>query len=355
MARYFNFVFLFTVSLATKSVSPISVTFGAAPEPWLPLNGGSFSGLPQPFSPDPLVQYQWPDNGSINDEELQLFSVSPLDCGPHDNSSKNAFQNVTSCDGTSTSIAITVTGQGTLIIDFGVELAAFLEIDISNLSDEDYNTIQFGIGEYTEIDWVGGFKRDTPKRYGSSCDTSTCTYRLETSNTPTEMYEGIRYGFLVISSPPTSPFILSSIRAVSQAKAVNYTGSFSSAGDPLLERVWYTAAYTVRATLQSLYMGSILMNRGDRFSWQGDAHPTQATSMIAFSNYAFVFNNMNRSKSDCQGIATYCLYFILSVGDYFRETGDVAGVAYLTPNIQANLDHAVTMWPDPEGLRFVGW
>jgi hypothetical protein len=38
-------------------------------------------------------------------------------------------------------------------------------------------------------------------------------------------------------------------------------------------------------------MGSILMNRGDRFSWQGDAHPTQATSMIAFSNYAFVFNN----------------------------------------------------------------
>ena len=85
---------------------------------------------------------------------------------------------------------------------------------------------------------------------------------------------------------------------------MNYVGSFSSAGDPLLERVWYTAVYTVRATLQADYMGSILMNRGDRFSWTGDAHPSQATSMAAFGNYAFVFNNLNRSKADCQGIAT---------------------------------------------------
>jgi hypothetical protein len=88
---------------------------------------------------------------------------------------------------------------------------------------------------------------------------------------------------------------------------------------------------------------------------QGDAHPSQATSMTAFSNYAFVFNNLNRSKADCQGIATYCLYFVLSVGDYFRETGDAAGVAYLTPNVQDHLNQAVNMWQNPEGLRFVGW
>ncbi len=77
--------------------------------------------------------------------------------------------------------------------------------------------------------------------------------------------------------------------------------------------------------------------------------------MTAFSNYAFVFNNLNRSKADCQGIATYCLYFVLSVGDYFRETGDAAGVAYLTPNVEDHLNQAVNMWHDPEGLRFVGW
>jgi hypothetical protein len=260
------------VSLAGLAISfafnaKAMIEFGVAPEPWLPLNGGAFSGPPQPFSPDPLVQYQWPADGSINYEDLQIFPVAPVDCGPHDEISRASFLNVTSCDGSGTSTAITVTGQGTLIIDFGVELPAWLEIDITNLQDTDLNKLQFGIGEYTEVDWVGGFKRDTPKRYGNSCGSTTCTYRLETSSTPTEYYEGVRYGFVILSAPPSAPFILSSIRAVTQTKAVNYTGSFSSAGDPLLERVWYTAAYTVRATAQSTYMGSILMNRGDRFSW----------------------------------------------------------------------------------------
>jgi hypothetical protein len=67
---------------------------------------------------------------------------------------------------------------------------------------------------------------------------------------------------------------------------VNYTGSFSSPGDPVLESVWWAAAYTVRATLQADYMGSILMDRGDRFSWAGDAHPSQATAMAAFSPHS---------------------------------------------------------------------
>jgi alpha-L-rhamnosidase len=102
-------------------------------------------------------------------------------------------------------------------------------------------------------------------------------------------------------------------------------------------------------------MGSILMNRGDRFSWTGDAHPTQATSMTAFSNFDFVFNNLNRTKGDCQGIATYCLYFVLSVSDYFTATGDVAGVAFLAPFVESHLDDAANMWDDPNGLRFVGW
>ena len=139
-------------------------------------------------------------------------------------------------------------------------------------------------------------------------------------------------------------------------------------------------------------MGSILMDRGDRFSWTGedegrqgqkkgafaqrllhslpinrtpllrtlfllpgDAHPSQATALAAFHRPDIVFNNLNRSKADCQGIATYCLYFVLSVSDYFEASGDAAGVAYLTPNVQDHLEQAAAMWKDPEGLRFAGW
>ena len=200
--------------------------------------------------------------------------------------------------------------------------------------------------------------------------------------------EGVRYGFITLHAAPSRNWTITALRAVAQAKPVNYAGSFSSAGDPLLERVFYTAAYTVRATLQSAYMGSILMDRGDReatqqltqtlptdlaplassppppllcphvpgFSWTGDAHPSQATALALFAGApAIVINNLNRSKSDCQGIATYCLYFVLSVADYFAATGDAAGVIALTPNVQDHLEQAAQMWQSPSGLRFVGW
>ena len=77
--------------------------------------------------------------------------------------------------------------------------------------------------------------------------------------------------------------------------------------------------------------------------------------MAAFGNFAFVYNNLNRSKADCQGIATYCLYFVLSLSDYFEATGDAAAVAYLTPNVVDHLGQALGQWANPHGLRFVGW
>lgn len=314
---------------------------GSAPQPWLPLHGGGFTGHPVPSSPDPLVAYVWPDIPAINDTQLQIFPVAPVSCGPSPGSDPSSFINASLCDSSS----VTVVGNGTLLIDFGVELPAWFEIDSPDLADADLGSIEFGISEYNVPDYVGGFKTGSPKKYGT-------TYRLETNG---ELYEGVRYGFLIVHHAPSTPFTVTAFRAVSQAKPVNYVGSFSSAGDPILERVFYTAAYTVRATLQSQYMGSILMDRGDRFSWMGDAYPTEATSMAVFGNYPFVFNNLNRSKGDCQGIATYCLYFVLSVAGYWKETGDVNGTAYLAPNVVGYLEEAIGRWENPQGLRFVGW
>lgn len=325
-------------------VSSASAGFGSAPEPWPLLHGGGFTGAPQPFSPDPLVSYVWPDIPSINDTILQIFPVAPASCGAAPGTPASSFSNASSCGGT-LSPAITVSGAGTLLVDFGVELPGWFEFDSPDIQTQTLPSLLMGISEYTRVDWVGGFKEGAPKRYGA-------TFRLETNG---ELYEGVRFGFIKLTAAPSAPFTITGLRAVSQAKPVNYVGSFSSAGDPVLERVWYTAAYTVRATLQSTYMGSVLMDRGDRFSWTGDAHPSQATSMAAFGNFPFVFNNLNRSKADCQGIATYCLYFVLSVADYYEHSGDAAGVAYLAPNVIDHLDSAARMWADPQGLRFVGW
>jgi hypothetical protein len=54
-------------------------------------------------------------------------------------------------------------------------------------------------------------------------------------------------GFLSVgnASGPFKPFTITTARAVAQAKPVNYTGHFHSESDPLLEQVWWTAAWTV--------------------------------------------------------------------------------------------------------------
>jgi hypothetical protein len=317
---------------------------GWAPEPWAPLSGVP-SGRPAPLSPDPLVAHVWPGVAPDPLSALEVYAVPAVACGPAPGTPAGAFVNASSAVG-SLATNITVAGNGTLVVDFGVELPAWLEFDSPDLTDA--GSVSVCISEYTACGWMGDFKRGTPKSY---CGAGGCTYRLETN---AELYEGVRYAFITLRAPPAQPWTITGLRAIAQTKLVNYTGHFSAPGDPLLETVWYTGAYTVRATLQQAYMGSILMDRGDRFSWTGDAHPSQATALAAFSRYDIVFNNLNRSKADCQGIATYCLYFVMSVHDYFEASGDSAGVAYLTPNVQDHLEQAASMWANPQGLRFVG-
>ncbi len=260
---------------ASSSLAPAAqpLRLGAAPQPWLPLGGGAFSGAPAPFSPDPLVRYVWPLAGSpapVDDSLLQIFTVAAADCGPFGAATPpGSFVGAASCNGASDAVNISVRGNGTLIVSFAVELAAWVEFDSADLLPADAANLVVGIGEYTAVDYVGGFKQGAPKVYGSDCGSgaAACTYRLETSPVGPELYEGVRYAFLTLAAPPSRPFTITALRAVAQAKPMNYVGAFSSAGDPLLERVFYTAAYTVRVCAQSDYMGSILMNRGDRFSW----------------------------------------------------------------------------------------
>jgi alpha-L-rhamnosidase len=324
------------------------ILLGSAPEPWLPLHGGSFTGPDRPLSPDPLVRYVWPlgsPGSAVNQSLLQIYTLPAVSCGPAPGTNASSFVNASSAVG-SLVTNISVVGPGTLVVDFGVESAAWFEFDSPDISPSDAAALVVGISEYNVVDWVGGFKQGQAVAFPGG------TYRLETNS---ELYEGVRYAFLTVpAAGPSSPFTITGLRLVVQAKAVNYTGSFSSPGDPVLESVWWAAAYTVRATLQADYMGSILMDRGDRFSWAGDAHPSQATAMAAFSAYAQVIENIIRGKDDCQGIATYCLFIVLSIGEYFMATGDAASVAALTPIVQTNLEAAQSMWPNPQGLRFVG-
>lgn len=276
-------------------------------EPFPPLGGGAFVGSNLPDSPDPLVGYRW--KGPKGTDELQVFTLPPTTVTVD---SPGAFLNANSL--CTHKPAVTVNGSGSICADFGVESAAWLEFDSPDLGDSG-PTVEMSVSEYNEPGVVNPgpahpVKTLAPIRHGT-------TYRLELNAL---LFEGVRFGWIHIRQF-TRPWHITGMRLVCQAKPVNYNGSFSCS-DPLLTHIWYTGAYGIRVNFRSDYICASLMDRGDRYSWTGDAHTTQAGALVAFGDYDFIRHNIERTANDYNGIKTYALYWVLSVVDYYRYTGD---------------------------------
>lgn len=114
-----------------------------------------------------------------------------------------------------------------------------------------------------------------PKVYNT---TDYATYRLEPNN---QLYEGVRYVFINVTAAGNAQWTLQNLRRVCQVVPTNYDGSFDSSDD-VLNRIWWTGAYTARVTMvgnglhstNAGYLGSELKDRGDRIAFLG-TQPTQ--------------------------------------------------------------------------------
>lgn len=304
-------------------------------EPYAYVSGGSMSGPAVPESPDPLVRYVW-DHPQA-DDSLQIFIMSPRSVEVL--SGSESFEGLHTITGETCKLC--VTGEGELLFDFGTEMPAWIEIDSPDLSGD----IELGISEYRGPEPLGEPYRKIrkPVCYGN-------TYRLELNK---ELYEGVRYAFLYVRKFER-PFNITAVRAVCQVKPTNYTGRFHSDND-MLNRIWYTGAWDVKANLRQDCFGAILIDRSDRFSWTGDAYPAQAASLVAFSNYDAVLKNLHWTESHPNNIETYELYWVESLLDYYMYSGDEQGLRDLLPRAMKRLDHAWDIFDNPTGLSFIGW
>ena len=78
-------------------------------------------------------------------------------------------------------------------------------------------------------------------------------------------------------------------------------------------------------------------------------HLPRGTSHLSLQNLA-------RSANDCNGIASYCIYWSLSLVDYFRSTNDTGALASYQPYADAKLEHAHDIFDDSSTpLTFFGW
>jgi hypothetical protein len=318
------------------SAQPI---WGASPvpEPYPYVRLGSFSGPAVPLSPDPLVAYRWA-NPQASDG-LEVYLRKPQSVTADANSS---FVNLQSL--LSTNPNVTVNGPGSIQIDFGAENAAWLEFDSPDLT----GAVTMSISEYNMPGITGNgaahsVKTLAPSKYGNS-------YRLELNS---QLYEGVRFGWIHVTSF-TAPWHITGLRLVCQNKPANYNGRFSCSDD-LLTRIWYAAAYTVKLNLLRDYFGAILIDRGDRISWTGDAHCSQAAALVAFGNNDFIKKNLDLTAGDNNGILSYALYWVLSVIDYYNYTGDTPTLLGYLNNAQGILDGAYAVYGTNPGLGFYGW
>jgi hypothetical protein len=329
--------FVFHTAAALAGGRPSFDFASDAPEPYPRVSGGQFSAPAVAESPDPLVAYSWPSPKAT--DGLEIYSLAPMSVQAD---APKALANLQSLQGPRPDV--TVTGTGSIRMDFGQENAGWLEFDSPDLA----GAVEMSISEYDEPAMVStgpanSTKTSRPQKYGH-------TYRLELNK---ELYEGVRFAWIHVRSIDR-PWHITGIRLVCQIKPSNYTGSFSC-NDPELTRIWYAGAYTVKLNLLRDYFGAILMDRGDRISWTGDAYPAQAAALAAFSNFDFVKANLARTSTDDNGIPSYALYWVLSLVDYFNYTGDAAALDQFLDKACGKLDAAYRDYDRRTNLTFFGW
>ncbi len=327
--------------ISGTSAYPVRIALDGidARQPYGEITGGAWRDKTYPFSPDPLAAYEW-KTVSANDD-LQIFHAFPI---AYTASDDKAFEGLSTL--LTDNVNLKIKGNGRLMLDFGVEFAAWLEIRSDDL---DPSAIKLAISEYTEPGIVN-LGPQSPEKIGRPQAIGGGWYRLVLNS---ELYEGVRFAFLDIENFKKE-FSIDDIRLVSQVKPVNYTGSFSSDNE-MLDKIWYTAAYDVRVNLKKDYFAAILMDRGDRHSWTGDAYTAQAAALVAFSNYDFVLKNLEYTAVRPNGIESYELYWVLSLIDYYEYTGDKVGVNKLLNHALSRLNHAYSGFDKDRSLGFFGW
>jgi hypothetical protein len=374
------------------------------------LSGGAFSGAAAPASPDPLVAYRWGD-AAINAQQYQEYRRQPLRVlpdAPSADASSGGSGSDSPFSGANTLLSdsgvpgsMVVSGAGSVGFDFGLECGGWFDFDSPDLAEQLQSKkveVLLSSSEFTQPQFTSG----TSSNNHGNCTLPAravpgVTGRYQLAINP-ELYEGLRYGWLharpaaaaAAAAAATGPaateadtaavtvgaervfkFTVTNFTAVCQVIPMNYVdhafeangttatttaagvtaAAVPGAGAATLNEVWYTAIYTTRvATIRyagSAGFGSILMDRGDRISWTGDAHLAQKAALAGFGGdfgSMVVQKNTERTKNVDNGIISYDMYFILSAVDYFMHTGDTASLASWAPVIEKKFAVAVAFW-----------
>lgn len=124
--------------------------------------------------------------------------------------------------------------------------------------------------------------------------------------------------------------LLKSINAVFIFRDIEYKGSFDCS-DPLLNRIWDTAAYTAHLNMQEYLWDGI---KRDRLVWIGDMHTEVMSILAAFGYNEVVPKSLDIAREDApiyedhlrwmNGNEAYSLWWIMLQYEWYMGTGDIS-------------------------------
>ena len=134
---------------------------------------------------------------------------------------------------------------------------------------------------------------------------------------------GFRFAYVELLDDDGSVF-LKSLQGVFAFRDIEYKGSFQCS-DPLLNKIWNTAAYTVHLCMQEYLWDGI---KRDRLVWIGDMHPEVLTILAAFGDQQIIRDSLDLVRDEnpkelfMNGTAAYSIWWILIQEMLYRTTGD---------------------------------
>ncbi len=126
------------------------------------------------------------------------------------------------------------------------------------------------------------------------------------------------------------------VRLRASTYPVQYRGAFESS-DPLLNRIWAHAAYTLRLCMREVFLDGI---KRDRLPWVGDLYLAGLANAYAFHDAGIMRRTLvalygaEPERVDFSGILDYSFFWILALHDYALHFGDLAFLGAMQPRLE---------------------
>ena len=243
-----------------------------------------------------------------------------------------------------------------VLVDFGRELHGTVTVSVWSMNGAYANYI-LRLGEsVSEALTPVGEKNATNDHANRDMMTGSGPWASNESNE-----SGFRFAYVEL----TSPGMYMEIRCVTATlvyRDIEYRGSFECS-DPLIGRIYDTAAYTVHLNMQRYLWDGI---KRDRLVWAGDMNTELATILAVFGENEVVpksldlVRDVTPTDQSMNGLSSYNLWWLLCHAEWYRGTGNFDYLAAQKDYIREMLaryvsyvdEHGSEILP---GGRFFDW